>query len=78
MQVVFSLFIQLRAVTLEEKGEGTGGEQLVMLMVLTRVSCPWKEPKILEQEATGKGWRVSQRQGRMCLAGDFPMASKGI
>lgn len=48
IQAVFHFFIQLMAVTLEEKGEDTGSEQLVMLMVLTRVSFPGQEPKILE------------------------------
>lgn len=54
-QVVFHLFIQLMTETLEEKGENTGSEQLVMLMVLKRISFPGQELKIPEYKATGKG-----------------------
>ena len=48
LQVVFHLFIQLMTVTLEEKEEDLGSEQLVMLMVMMRVSLPGQKPKILE------------------------------
>lgn len=44
LQVVFHLFIQLMTVTLEEKEEILE-EQLVMLMVMMRVSLPGKSPR---------------------------------
>lgn len=68
----------LKIQTLEEKGKNIWREQLVMFMVLKRISFPGQKPKILEHESTGKKQRVSQIQEIMCLAGDFPMASKGI
>lgn len=40
--------------TLEEKGEDIGSEQLVMLMVLKRISFPGQEPKKLELRLLAK------------------------
>lgn len=77
IQVVFHIFIWVMAVTLEEKGEDTGSEQLVMLIALKRISFPRQEFKILDHEVTGKGQSLPQRQGRMCLAGNFPNYIKG-
>lgn len=77
VQVVFHIFIWVMAVTLEEKGEDMRSEQLVMWMVLERISFPRQEFKILGHEVTGKGESLPKRQGRMCLAGDSPNNIKG-
>lgn len=75
---VLHIFIWLLAMTVEDEGEETGSQQLVLLMVLKKIPFPGQELEILGYEATGKGQGLPQWQGRMCLAEDFPMASKGI
>lgn len=76
IQVAFHLFTQLTAVTLEAKGENTGSEQLVMLMVLKRISFPGKEPKIPEYEETDKGQNATKTRKNV-FSRRFPNGIKG-
>lgn len=76
IQVAFHLFTQLTAVTLEEKGENTGSEQLVMLTVLKRISFPGKEPKIPESEETDKGQSATKMRKNV-FSRRFPNGIKG-
>lgn len=57
---VLHIFTWLIAMTVEEEGEETGSQQLVLLMVLKRIPFPGQELKILGYEATGKGQGLPQ------------------
>lgn len=72
--MVFHLFIQLMTVTLEEKEEDFGSEQLVMLMVMMRVSLPGQKPKILKK----RPWQrtESHRDGEECVWQETPQCHR--
>lgn len=65
----------MTSVTLEEKGEDVGSNQLVMSMVLKRIAFPGLEPKMSAREALAS--RVFSAQGRLHVSGRLTV-SKGI